>query len=372
VNNATEKSTGNATTPTVVLGGTGYVAGELLRLIAGHPHLQLAAAVSESQAGEAIKAVFPHLQNAFANQAYISRDALDAELTALAGQHVALFSAAPHGASAAMIESALLSATNAGCTMTVVDASADFRFDNNTAYEAVYGHPHGAQALLDQFESALPEHRSMGAGMGTDNASKPHVGQPGCFATSMLLGAVPLIQSGITDGVIHAFGITGSTGSGRAPIATTHHPLRHSNLYAYKPLSHRHAPEVVSICEALTGNDLDLRFIPHSGPFARGIHMTLQAELVKDVDTDFVRKQLREFYAGHPFVEVLDGMPRIKDVAGSNYAHIGVAVEGSALAVFVAIDNLVKGAAGSCVQWMNIKLGLDETAGLLAPGPGWI
>ncbi len=354
--------------PTVILGGTGYVAGELLRLVAGHPQLQLCAAVSESQAGEAIKSVFPHLQNAFANQAYIGRDELDETLVKLAGQHVALFSAAPHGASAAMIESVLQSADQAGCTLTVVDASADFRFDNNAAYEAVYGHPHGAQALLDQFTSALPEHRSMSAG----SADKPHVGQPGCFATSMLLGAVPLLQSGISDGVIHAFGITGSTGSGRSPIATTHHPLRHSNLYAYKPLSHRHAPEVVSICEMLTGNELDLRFIPHSGPFARGIHMTLQAELVKDVDAAFVTQLLREFYEGQPFVEVLDGMPRIKDVAGSNFAHIGVAVEGSALAIFVAIDNLVKGAAGSCVQWMNIKLGLDETAGLLAPGPGWI
>jgi len=353
---------------TVVLGGTGYVAGELLRLIAGHPQLQLTAAVSESQAGEAIKSVFPHLQNAFSNQAYIGRDELDAVLEILKGQHVALFSAAPHGASAAMIESALRSAAKAGCTMTVVDASADFRFDNNAAYEAVYGHPHGAQSLLDQFESALPEHRSMGA----DSNSKPHIGQPGCFATSMLMGAVPLIQSGISDGVIHAFGITGSTGSGRSPIATTHHPLRHSNLYAYKPLSHRHAPEVVNICEALTGNELDLRFIPHSGPFARGIHMTLQAELVKDVDAAFVRKLLRDFYADQPFIDVMDGMPRIKDVAGSNFAHIGVAVEGSAVAIFIAIDNLLKGAAGSCVQWMNIKLGLDETAGLLAPGPGWI
>lgn len=355
-------------TPAVVLGGTGYVAGELLRLIAGHPHLYLAAAVSESQADTAIKTVFPHLQHVFAAQTYITREALDGQLAELAGQHVALFSAAPHGASAALIDGVLQAAAKAGCELTVVDASADFRFDNNADYEAVYGQPHGAPALLEQFARTLPEHRHLMTG----TAGKPHVGQPGCFATSMLLGAVPLMQSGITDGVLHAFGITGSTGSGRTPIATTHHPLRHANLYAYKPLAHRHAPEVVSICDALTGNELDLRFIPHSGPFARGIHMTLQAELVKDVDTATVRTQLQKFYADQPFVEVVDGMPRIKDVAGSNYAHIGVAVEGSALAVFVAVDNLLKGAAGSCVQWMNIKLGLDESAGLSAPGPGWI
>jgi len=359
-----DASNNSSNIPTVVLGGTGYVAGELLRLIAGHPNLQLAAAVSESQAGAAIKDVFPHLQHCFASQQYISRDELDAVLNGLGGQQVALFSAAPHGASAAMIEGVLQAAEKAKCDMTVVDASADFRFADDESYQAVYGHSHGAPTLLGQFASALPEH--------IGNTDKPHVGQPGCFATSMLLGAVPLMQFGITDGVIHAFGITGSTGSGRSPIATTHHPLRHSNLYAYKPLSHRHAPEVIGITAAVTGQEMDLRFIPHSGPFARGIHMTLQAELVKDITAEQLKEQLRQFYAGKPFVEVVDGMPRIKDVAGSNYAHIGVAVEGSAIAVFIAIDNLLKGAAGGCVQWMNIKLGLNETAGLHAPGPGWI
>jgi N-acetyl-gamma-glutamyl-phosphate reductase common form len=361
MNDASNKSN---SIPTIVLGGTGYVAGELLRLIAGHPNLKLAAAVSESQAGEAIKDVFPHLQHSFADHNYISREQLDGVLNGLGGQKVALFSAAPHGASAALIEGVLQAAEKADCDMTVVDASADFRFATNAAYESVYGHPHGAQSLLDQFASALPEHIA--------NTDKPHVGQPGCFATAMLLGAVPLIDFGITDGVIHAFGITGSTGSGRSPLAATHHPLRHSNLYAYKPLAHRHAPEVMGITTAVTGQELDLRFIPHSGPFARGIHMTLQAELVKDIGAEEIKAKLREFYAGKPFVEVMDGMPRIKDVVGSNYAHIGVAVEGAAVAVFIVIDNLLKGAAGGCVQWMNIKLGLDETAGLLAPGPGWI
>lgn len=356
-------ATDTSTIPTIVLGGTGYVAGELLRLIAGHPNLELAVAVSESQADVPIKDVFPHLQHSFGNQAYVSRDALYAEITALAGKTIALFSAAPHGASAPMIAEVLTAADAAGCDMTVVDASADFRFANASSYAAIYG-PHGAPDLLDKFASALPEH--------IDNTDTPHIGQPGCFATSILLGTVPLMKFGITDGVINAFGITGSTGSGRAPIATTHHPLRHANIYAYKPLSHRHAPEVTKICAEITGQTPDLRFIPHSGPFARGIHMTLQAELIKDITEDELRTKLREFYAGKPFVEVLDGLPRIKDVAGSNYAHIGVAVEGTAVAVFIAIDNLLKGAAGSCVQWMNIKLGLGETAGLLAPGPGWI
>ncbi len=344
---------------TIVLGGTGYVAGELLRLIAAHPNLELSAAVSESQAGATIQSVFPHLQNSFGDQTYITR----AEVGDYLEGKVALFSAAPHGASAAMIAEMLALAEQKDCDMSVVDASADFRFPTNASYEAVYGHPHGAPELLDQFSSALPEHMD-------ENAA--HVGQPGCFATAMLLGSVPLLASGLTNGEIHAFGITGSTGSGRSPIATTHHPLRHSNLYAYKPLSHRHAPEVAGICELVTGTKPKLSFIPHSGPFARGIHMTLTAKLTQDVDANEIRTQLVNFYKGKPFIQVVDGTPRIKDVVGSNYAHIGVAVEDSTVAVFIAIDNLVKGAAGGCVQWMNRLLGLDETAGLTIPGPGWI
>ena len=350
----------NKTIPTIVLGGTGYVAGELLRLIAAHPQLELAAAVSESQAGATIKSVFPHLQNVFAEHSYISRDQVGEHLH---GQ-VALFSAAPHGASAGMIAEMLELAEQQDCQLTVVDASADFRFASDAAYAAVYSHPHGAPQLLGLFSSGLPEHMA--------SPAQPHVGHPGCFATAMLLGTVPMLTMDLIEPQVHAFGITGSTGSGRSPIASTHHPLRHSNLYAYKPLTHRHAPEVAGITAALTGIKPELHFIPHSGPFARGIHMTLQATLKKPLSGEQVRTKLVEFYKDKPFIEVVDGAPRIKDVVGSNYAHIGVAVEGNAVAVFIAIDNLMKGAAGGAVQWMNRLLGLDETLGLVTPGPGWI
>ena len=138
--------------PTIVLGGTGYVAGELLRLIATHPHLRLAAAVSESQTGETIKSVFPHLQNAFGEQTYIAREAVAEHLGA---GKVALFSAAPHGASAPLIAELLELAKRQSCELTVVDASADFRFPTNEAYMAVYGHPHGAPNLLGHFFERL-------------------------------------------------------------------------------------------------------------------------------------------------------------------------------------------------------------------------
>ena len=346
--------------PTIVLGGTGYVAGELLRLIAGHPQLELAAAVSTSQAGSTIKSVFPHLQNAFGEQRYITQNEVGKFLQ---GGKAALFSAAPHGARAALIADMLKQAGQNGCKLTVVDVSADFRYPDASSYEAVYGSKHGAPELLEQFSSGLPEHMQ---------ASTPHIGHPGCFATAMLLGAVPLLEMQLTDNNIHAFGITGSTGSGRSPIAGTHHPLRHSNLYAYKPLAHRHAPEVSGICAQVTGTKPVLSFIPHSGPFARGIHMTLTANLKNELSTAELQTKFSDYYAGKTFIEVVESTPRIKDVVGSNYAHIGIAAEGSVVAVFIAIDNLVKGAAGGAIQWMNLQLGLEEAAGLTTPGPGWI
>jgi N-acetyl-gamma-glutamyl-phosphate reductase len=188
----------------------------------------------------------------------------------------------------------------------------------------------------------------------------------------MLAGLVPLLKLGLCDGPVYAAGVTGSTGAGRSPIPTTHHPERHSNLFAYNPLKHRHTPEVVQICQQLTGVTPELNFVPHSGPFARGIHMTLQARLAKSQTTDQLREAFAGFYTGQEFVRVVDGMPRVKDVAGSNYCHIGVTASGQSIAVLVVIDNLVKGAAGGAVQWMNRLLKMPESAGLTAPAIGWI
>ena len=244
----------------------------------------------------------------------------------------------------------------------IVDASADFRFPAQPAYESIYGR-HGAPALLERFTSGLPEHR--------ESIPIGHVGNPGCFATAMLLAIVPLLASGLTTGVFYASGITGSTGSGKNPAATTHHPERHSNLYAYKPLAHRHAPEVLALAQAATGFDASLHFVPHSGPFARGIHMTVFAEATRSISADTLRQRIGDAYADAAFVDVVDGMPRLKDVVASNFARLGVALDGRQIAVTVVIDNLVKGAAGGAVQWMNLLLGLPETAGLLAPAPAW-
>ena len=318
---------------------------------------------SESQAGTAVSAAFPHLSPVLRDLAFVTQTELAERIS---GPRVALFSAAPHVVSAAVVATLIKAAESRGSRLTVVDASSDFRFRNAGDFEAVYKQPHGAPELLPRFVCALPEHVAGIPG--------PHVGHPGCFATSMLAGLVPLLKLGLAAGSIYAAGVTGSTGAGRAPIATTHHPERHSNLFAYNPLRHRHTPEVVHICRELTGVAPDLNFVPHSGPFARGIHMTLQGPLTRPQTADQLRDAFAHFYAGQPFVRIVDGAPRVKDVAGSNYCHIGVATSSDArsFVVLVAIDNLVKGAAGGSVQWMNRLLGLEESAGLTAPALGWI
>ena len=344
----------------MVLGGSGYVAGELLRLLVDHPGLEVSSVVSESQAETPVRAVFPQLQNRLGDLCFSSREQA---LTRLESGPMALFSAAPHGASAGLVAECLERAGQAGTQMRVVDASADFRFASAADYAAVYGHPHPAPALLDQFASAVPEHLAA-----TD---RMHIGHPGCFATALLMATVPLISLGLIEGDLHAVGITGSTGSGRSLGATTHHPERHANLFAYKALAHRHAPEVMNICEALTGTRPALRFIPHSGPFARGIHLTVQARLKTPSHADDLRAALASFYAGKPFVVMRDEPPRIKDVIGSNYCHLGVATDSESAAVFVVLDNLVKGAAGGSIQWMNRLLGLPEVTGLESPALAW-
>ena len=345
----------------VVLGAGGYVGGELLRLLAGHTNFELAAAVSDSRADQAIAATFPHLSQVLAGTSFVASDNW---LNAIEhGSNVALFSAAPHAASAGIIKAALNAAKDKNLNMHVVDSSADFRYSQQAAWEDVYGRAHGAPELLQEFTCAVPEH--------LDTVTTPHVGHPGCFATATLLAAVPLMRSGLTEAEIFVSGVTGSTGSGRSPQAGTHHPERSSNLYAYKPLAHRHSPEVASLATAASGRDTMVHFVPHSGPFARGIHITLQARAKSSISEEQLRDIYLKAYANSPFVAVVSATPRLKNVVASNMCHIGVATDGASVVVMSAIDNLVKGAAGGAIQWMNRLWELPETTGLTAAAPGW-
>ena len=347
--------------PAVVLGGTGYVAGELLRLLAAHPGVELQAVASDSQPGEPVARAFPHLAPLLGGLRYASQD----EATTLVASlpRAAVLAAAPHGVSAALIDTLLTRAEAAGARPTVVDISADYRFADAEAYASVYRHPHGAPARLAQFTCAVPEHLA--------ELTTPHVAHPGCFSTTTLLAAVPMLALGLPEGPLFVAATTGSTGSGRSPTAGTHHPQRHGDLYSYSALAHRHAPEIAALARAASGVTADIAFVPHSGSFARGIHATVQAKLARPLKTAQVIEALAGYYRDRPFVRVLDTPPRMKDVVTSNYAHLSAASDGRTLVVMSVADNLVKGAAGGAVQWMNRLFGLDETAGLTAPAPGW-
>ena len=346
--------------PVIVLGGSGYVSGEMLRLLPQHPRLTLGAAVSTSQAGEPIAATFPHLAPTYPEARFVAPE--DALAKVGEAEHSVVFSAAPHGASAPLLEGFFAAAEAARVRLTVVDSSADFRFADAEAYASVYGHAHPAPARLKQFRCAVPEHLA--------TIDTPHAAHPGCFATTMLLGIVPLARAGICTGTFYVSAVTGSTGAGRTPRDTTHHPFRHANLFAYQALKHRHDPEVRALTREATGIDVRLRFVPQSGPFARGIHATIFAEKGAGYGAADVHAALADFYRNAAFVRVESEPPRMKDIAGSNYAALHASVAGDTVVVCSVLDNLLKGAAGGSLQWINRLLKFPETMGLEAPAAG--
>jgi N-acetyl-gamma-glutamyl-phosphate reductase common form len=347
--------------PTLVLGGSGYVAGEFLRLIDAHPNLSLGGVVSTSQAGEPVAKTFNHLAPAYPSETFVSLDAA-IERLGTAPKWLVL-SGAPHGASAGLVDKLLHAAAGAGVELVVVDASADFRFTTSEAYAAVYGHAHETPHLLPKFTCAVPEQ--------LQRIETPHAAHPGCFATTMLLGIVPLAALGVAD-EFFVSAVTGSTGAGRTPRETTHHPVRQSNLFAYQALKHRHDPEVRALIKAATGRDVGLNFVPHSGPFARGIHATIFVKPKERLTQAQVNDALREYYRASPFVRVETEAPKMKDIVATNYAALHAVVTGDTIVVLSVADNLLKGAAGGSIQWANRLLGWPETTGLTAPAAGWL
>ena len=238
-----------------------------------------------------------------------------------------------------------------------VDLSADFRFADAAAYAAVYGHPHGAPERLAAFACALPEHAGGGR---RRRARRPpgllhHLGAAGG-------GAAP--ELGLVEPRVSVVAVTGSTGAGRTPTATTHHPARRSNLFAYNPLAHRHEPEMRALAAAASGVEAEIYFVPHAGPFARGIYATVQARLARAAGRDRGARGAGRFLSGAPFVDVLAEPPRLQDVVGTNRCRLSVAVRrrppGWSSRRSTTWSRAPPAAA---IQWMNRLLGLPETAG---------
>lgn len=358
-------------TGALVLGASGYVAGELLRWIAGHPGMRLAAAVSASHGGHPVARSFPTLAAAFGEERFLPPRDLPELLRRAAGERrrLAAFAAAPHKTSAPQIASLLEAADAAGLELPVVDLSADFRHRDPDRYREIYGIPHPAPELLREFHCGLPE-LSGGTRRGAaDGAGR--IAHPGCFATAVAIAAAPLLRAALVEAELHAAAVTGSTGAGGTPRETTHHPVRHANVFAYQPLAHRHAPEMEDLLSGPERLRVRVRFVPHSGPFARGIHATVFAKSVAPLTDRELDRRYREFYARSPLVRV-SAAPRLKDTVGSAAAVVGARTDGEAVVAFAALDNLGKGAASGGMQWMNRLLGLPEETGLTVPAPGWL
>ena len=336
-----------------VVGGAGYVAGELLRLLLQHPQVTECVATSRSQAGMLIGEIHPALA-----PLTMARFAGTTPAEAARGRDV-VFLCLEHGESSR--EAAGVFEAGPGL---VIDLAADFRIQDLQVYQRYYG-AHPAPTLVSRFRYGLADV----AGAKLRGASA--IAAPGCFATAAQLALYPLARAGV-ELQPSLFAVTGSSGAGGQPKPTTHHPARANNLFAYAPLTHRHEAEVLQSWRQWTGRtDATARLMAHSGPFVRGIYLTLHAYLhpaANGGSGGSVAQWFRDAYAGRPFVRLLDAAPELTHAVGTNYAliHATETPDGREIQVSVAIDNLVKGAGGQAVQAMNLALGLDECAGLTA------
>ncbi len=331
-----------------VIGGSGYGASEIIRRLLIHPHVELVRVASIDYVGELLSAAHPNLEGL--------TDLTFQKLTpeeAAQGVDVVLLGL-PHKVAAASVAALL------GKVPKIIDLSGDFRLRSAAEYAKYYGAEHPFPHLLSESVYGLPElNREAIAGAKL-------IASPGCFATTITLGLLPLAKAGLLEGGVEIVGITGSSGSGAAPQAGTHHPVRAVNLRTYKPLVHQHLPEIQQTLTGAGARDLKLHFVPVSAPLSRGIFATSFARVPASVDKARITEAFREAFAGARFVRVPQKrLPEVVAVSGSNYAEVGFElgpVEGDlrTIACFSTIDNLIKGGAGQAVQSMNITLGLDE------------
>ena len=339
---------GGATTVNVgIIGASGYTGAELLRLTAQHPEYNLAVATGDSMAGTRAADLYPSLEVAYPDLVFSEFDPSVVDGLDL------VFLGLPHEASMELAPSLMGSV---GC---IVDLSAAYRLSDSAAYPEYYGFEHTQPDLLAEAVFGLPElHRAQLKGAQL-------VATPGCHVTAATLALRPLVAAGLIEpsGVI-VNTVTGITGAGRKPTDTNVYTNIDSNAMAYGLVSHRHTPEMEQEIGA------ELLFTPHLVPMSRGLLATCYARPTSACSEEAVLEAQRDFFAGEPFVAVIDSPPATKSVLGSNAAHVSAAYDertGTVIAM-CAIDNLTKGASGGAVQAANVALGLDETSGLTTVG----
>lgn len=337
-----------------ILGATGYAGEELVRLLSSHPEVQIAVLGSKSFDGQKFSDIYQNFRHILDNEC----EALDIEKVK---ECDIAFTALPHGASKEVIPSII----EAG--IKVIDLSGDFRYDDAAVYEKWYGQKHSSPELLKESVYGMPElYRSK-------IKDARLIGNPGCYTTCSILGAYPLLKSGIGNAknvIVDAK--SGVTGAGRGLSQQCHFCECTENSKAYKVATHRHTSEIEQELSKAAGEDVLISFTPHLIPQKRGILSTIYINLNKKCTTDEIVDMYKEYYKDEFFVRVKNSgeLPETKHVAGSNFVDIGVVVDErlQRAVVVSALDNIVKGAAGQAIQNMNLMFGFDEKTAIDRPG----
>lgn len=332
-----------------IVGASGYGGSELLRLLLGHPYVEIAWVSANAHAGKRVDQVHPNLRG-FTDLVFESTQVSEA------WTHVdAIFLALPHGQSMDLVPQIPL-------RIKVIDLASDYRLRDAAMFQQYYGE-HSSFLLQQEFVYGLTElYREA-----IRKASR--VACPGCFATATILGLAPLVQAGVLDGRVVIDAKTGSSGSGAKPGEGTHHPYRAHSFYAYNMFTHRHQAEILQALRDLNPS-WDGRFVfqTHSAPMVRGIFASIYCSTQTALSAQDLQNLYQTFYESHPFVRLVPGSPNVTWVKQTNFVDISWAVQGTDVTVFSVIDNLVKGASGQAIQNFNLMCGYPEEIGLRIPG----
>ncbi len=309
-----------------IIGAAGYTGGELVRLLLFHPHVELKFAFSRSQAGKPLTSVHKDLIGD-TDLAFTDTIQTDVDI---------LFLALPHGQAKTFLADHIFAPETV-----IIDLSNDFRLHKD-AGDFVYGLPEWKREAVQ---------------------GAKRIANPGCFATTIQLGLLPLANAGLLKSDIHISAVTGSTGAGVSLSETTHFTWRSSNFSAYKMFDHQHLGEIGETLTTLQSTfDQSIHFIPYRGDFTRGILATIYTPF--DGTTAQAQELYKTYYASHPFTHVTDSNPDLKQVVNTNKCIVYPFVKNGQIAIVSMIDNLLKGASGQAVQNMNLIMGWDEQAGL--------
>ena len=334
-----------------IVGGTGYTGVELLRLLAHHPHAELHAITSRTEAGVLVAQMFPSLRGAvdlkFSDPASGVLEECDV-----------VFFATPHGVAMAQAPELLTKGVR------VIDLGADFRLQDTAVFEKWYKLSHSCVDVLKEAVYGLPELNREAV------RQAKLIGNPGCYPTTMQLGFYPLLKNNLVDAAaLIADCKSGVSGAGRKAEVATLFSEASDSMKAYGVSGHRHTPETVEQLSKMTTQVVNLIFTPHLVPMIRGMHSTLYAKLLPEaqsVSNDDLQQLFEMIYANEPFVDVMPfgSHPETRSTRASNMLRMALHRNGDTVIVLVVQDNLVKGAAGQAVQNMNVMFGFEETAGI--------